>query len=475
LCVLWGVMTTTSSALREALRERARRERQRRRAVAVRDTPLTDWLTDVTPDFTWNWPHLLYIQQQLTRITNGDIRKLMIFIPPRHGKSELATIRYPVYRMERDPSTRVMLACYNQDLANLFSREARRIAIARDLLGGGINSQEEWEIAGGGSFRAASSGGGGVTGRGADLIIIDDPIRSRADANNAHLREKVWAWYRNDIRTRLEPGGAIILILTRWHTDDLAGRILASEDGPNWTVCSLPAEAEEDDPLGREVGEALCPDRFDLAELRDLKSVLQIDYFALYQQRPVAEEGGLYQRAWFRYDPPPRTPEGDLAFEMIAQVWDTASSVNGDYSVCLTVGVKENRAYVVDVYRARMETPDLLRQVRNQAERWHPTVILVEDASSGIAVIQMLRRETRLPLVAVPANRGGKLTHAKANLPYLEGGRVSFCPGPYLPEFEAELLSFPAARHDDQVDALNIALTRIFSSSPRKAGSHRGS
>ncbi|NTU82781.1 MAG: phage terminase large subunit [Chloroflexales bacterium] len=467
---------TTQQHLLDALRERARRERQRRRSEKIRAPPLQDWLKEVSPKFTWDWPHLVYIQQQLDRVTSGEIRKLMLFMPPRHGKSELTTIRYPIFRMERDPSLRVMLGCYNQDLANLFSRQARRIAVARGIVGGGINAQDEWEISGGGSFRAASIGGGGITGRGANLIIIDDPIRSREDADSPTFREKAWDWYSNDVRTRLEPGGAIILILTRWHQDDLAGRILASEDGLNWTVCSLPAEAEAGDPLGREVGAALCPERFDIAELHNIKSTMGIDYFALYQQRPVAEEGGLYQRAWFRYEHAPRTAEGDLDVEAIIQAWDTASSELGDYSVCVTAGVKDNRAYVLDVYRARLETPELLRQIKNLAERWQPTVLLVEDASNGIAVTQMLKRETRLPIIGVPPMRGGKLAQAKANLPYLEGGRVSFCPGAYLPEFERELLAFPAVAHDDQVDALNIALTRIFAAAvQRKATSHSGS
>lgn len=467
--------TPRSNPIQEAWRERAQRERSRRVRARVARIPLPEWLQLVTPDFTWDWPHLIYIQQQLDRITSGDIRKLMLFLPPRHGKSELATIRYPIYRMDRDPSIRVILGCYNQDLANLFSRQARRIAKGRGLLGGGIKAQDEWECIGGGSFRAASIGGGGVTGRGANLIIIDDPIRSREDANSALFREKAWEWYSNDIYTRLEPGGAIIIILTRWHQDDLAGRILASTDAPNWTVCSLPAEAEPDDPLGRAVGDPLCPSRFDREALRDIREVLGLDYYALYQQRPVAEEGGLYRRDWFRYERAPYTPEGDLDLEEIVQAWDTASSTVGDYSVCVTVGVKAQCAYILDVYRARLETPDVLRQVITQAARWHPTVLLVEEAVTGIAVVQMLRRETRLPIIGVTPARGGKIAHAKANLPYLEGGRVIFCPGAYLTTFEHELLSFPVVTNDDQVDAYNIALTRIFQSGPRRrAGSHSG-
>ncbi len=432
--------------------------------------PFADWLAEVTPTYTWDWPHLAYVRTALDQITSGAIAKLMIFMPPRHGKSELTTIRYPVYRMERDPSLRVLLGCYNQNLATLFSREARRIATRRGLAAqpGLKNTEAEWELTGGGGLRA-SAVGAAPTGRGANLIIIDDPVRSREDANSAAYRDKTYAWYTNDLYTRREPGAAIILIITRWHEDDLAGRILASEDGPNWTVCSLPAEAEAGDPLGREVGAPLCPERFDLPALHDLKRVLGLDYYALYQQRPVADTGAIYQRAWFCYDHAPAD------FEQMVQAWDTASSAVGDYSACVTVGVKGQRAYVLDIFRARLETPDLLRQVKNLAERWQPTVLLVEDASSGIAVTQMLRRETRLPILAVPPMRGGKLAHAKANLPYLEGERVVFCPGAYLPDFERELLSFPRGANDDQVDALNIALTRIFGSgTPRRAGSHRG-
>src|SRR6266498_727261 len=135
-------------------------------------TPFHDWLGAVTPAYTWDWDHLVFIQQQLARVSSGDIKKLMLFVPPRHGKSEMTTIRYPVYRMEMNPKLRVILGCYNQDLANKFSRDARKIARGRGIVGGGVCKQDEWEITGGGSYRAAGVGGG-VTGRGADLLLID--------------------------------------------------------------------------------------------------------------------------------------------------------------------------------------------------------------------------------------------------------------------------------------------------------------
>lgn len=455
--------------------ELARREYQRRHAAQRGALGLADWLPTVAPHLTWDWAHLRYIQAHLDRVTRGELMKLMIFCPPRHGKSVQTTIHYPIYRMERDPQTRIILGCYNQQLADYFSREARDLALKRKLLSPTKkNAQDEWYITGGGSFRAAGVGGG-VTGLGANLLIIDDPIRSREDANSENYREKTWNWYRNDMYTRLEPGGAIIIILTRWHEDDLAGRILASEDGPNWTVIALPAEAEVNDPLGRAAGEALCPERYDLAALASIKLVLGMDYYALYQQHPVGAQGGVYQKLWFLHGLPPTTVRGDYLFDARLQVWDTASSQLGDWSCCLTAGIANNHVYVLDVWRGRVESPDLLTEVRDQAARWSPRVILIEDSSNGTAVIQMLKRETKLPILAVKPMREGKLAHAKANLPYLEGGRVTFCPGTYLVDFERELLSFPQGTYDDQVDSLNILLTRVFGGNPQRAGSHAGS
>jgi predicted phage terminase large subunit-like protein len=461
-----------SYSLRDALLAQAQREQLRRKQASIKATSFPDWLREVTPEFRWDWDYIQYIQRQLQRVTDGEIKKLMIFCPPRHGKSAMSTVRYPAYRMEQNLGMRVMLGCYDQSLASLFSRETRRIMQNRGLRGGEVRAQDEWETIGGGSFRAVGVGGG-ITGRGADLIVIDDPIRSREEANSERWRDKIWAWYTNDIFTRLEPGGAIILIQTRWHEDDLAGRILASPDGPNWTVVQLPAEAEESDPLGRELGAALNPERFDIQALADIKLVLGLDYYALYQQRPMSAEGGLYKQVWFRYIAADELAK--VEFDYILQAWDTASSTLGDWSACVTAGVRGPEVTILDVFTARLEAPDLLRAVKEQAAKWSPRMILVEDASSGIAIQQMLRRETRLPVVPVPAFRGGKLSHAQANAPYIEGGRVIFGPGAYLTEFEHELLGFPAAKRDDQVDAFTILLTRIFTIALKRASSSDGS
>lgn len=247
----------------------------------------------------------------------------MLFVPPRHGKSELTTVRYPAWRLERKPTTRVIVGCYNSTLAEKFSRKARRICNERMALSRDRVAVSDWETEAGGGLRAVGVGSG-VTGQGGDLIIVDDPIKSREEANSQAYRERVWTWWTDDLYTRLEPDAAIVLILTRWHMDDLAGRILASEDAPNWTVVSLPAFAEANDPLGRSEGEALCPERFDERDLAEIKAVQGSSFEALYQQRPSALEGSIFKREWWRYyREAPR-------FSRIIQSWDTAFKAGQD-------------------------------------------------------------------------------------------------------------------------------------------------
>jgi len=209
--------------------------------------PFDAWLRRFTPNYNWDWKHLQVVQTQLQEITKGELDRLMLFMPPRHGKSECATVRYPVYRLFRKPDTRVIVAAYNQTLANRFSRKMRSLMRShgelKPLLSRDRAAAEEWETTAGGGVRAVGVGGG-VTGMGADLIVIDDPVKSREQAESQAFRERSWEWYTDDVYTRLEPNGGIILILTRWHEDDLAGRILTSDDAASWRVVRMPALAE---------------------------------------------------------------------------------------------------------------------------------------------------------------------------------------------------------------------------------------
>ncbi len=257
----------------------------------------------------------------------------MVFMPPRHGKSELVTIRYPIYRMERNPRLKVILAAHTQDLADEFSGHARRIARERLTLSREQAALSDWKTAAGGGLTAVGVRTA-VTGRGGGLIVIDDPVKGHEEAANAKERAKLHQWYRTDLFTRGEPKAPMLLIQTRWHEEDLAGTILRSPEGPRWEVLRLPALAEtqeerddwarkhgrptgEPEPLGREPGAALWPEQYSREDL--LGAVLTPAEFAsLYQQTPFPTGGTLFQRAWF--DAAEGMPEGVRCLRF----WDCA-------------------------------------------------------------------------------------------------------------------------------------------------------
>lgn len=414
-----------------------------------------DWLETVSPLFQWQWKHLTYIREHLKAIVPGASKKLAIFIPPRHGKSEMVTVRFPGYYLENNPDKRVIVGCYNQTLANKFSRKTRRIMRERIALSNERTAVEDWETTQGGGYRAVGVGGG-ITGQGGDLILIDDPVKSREEANSEAYRERLWDWYTDDLYTRLEPGASIILIQTRWHQDDLAGRILANEDAKNWDVISLPAIADPNDPLGRAEGEALCPERYDVAKLLEIQSIQKGNFQSLYQQRPTAAEGAILKREYWRYYK--MLPDTNK----IVQSWDTAFKVKkeNDYSVCLTVGMTDTGFYAMDRWKHRVEFPELKRAVIQKAEQFQPSEILIEDKASGQSLIQELRRETRLPIIAIQVDTD-KVARANASTGVLEAGKFYLPEGePWVLDFIDSCAIFPNGAHDDDVDSLTQFLSR---------------
>jgi predicted phage terminase large subunit-like protein len=420
---------------------------------------LLPWLQRVSPAYRWDWPHLRYIQDALERVTQGELRRLLICIPPRHGKSELATVRYSVYRLVNDPGLRIIVGAYNQILANKFSRKARRIAEVELQLASDRYAVEDWETTAGGGVRAVGVGGG-ITGQGGDLIVIDDPVKSREEAESQAYRDRCWEWYTDDLYTRLEPGGAVILIMTRWHADDLAGRILASETAGEWTVINLPAEAEEGDPLGRPLGAPLCPERYDSEALADRRRVLgAYGYNALYGQRPSPPEGGMLKRSWWRrYDTPPER------FDEVIQSWDmTFKDTKASDFVCGQVwGRRGAEAYLLDLVWGRFDIVATLAAVRALSARWpQATAKYVEDKANGPAVIAMLRQEIGGMIAVEP--EGGKVARVVAVSPTIEAGNV-YLPrfAPWADAFIEECAAFPTGANDDQVDAMSQALLKML-------------
>lgn len=419
------------------------------------------WLREITPLWTWTWMYQLYIQQYLDKITSGELRRLMLFMPPRHGKSEMVTIRYPVYRLERDPATRIIVGAYNQTLADKFSRKSRKIARERFILSDERTAVEDWETENGGGLRAVGVGGG-ITGQGGDLIIIDDPVKSRKEANSKTYRDMVYDWYTDDLYTRLEPDGAMILIMTRWHEDDLAGRILSSEDGPNWMVITLPALADKDDPLGRLKGDALNPARYPVGELEKIRQAIgNRSFTALYQQTPTEQEGDIFRRSDFRYVE--AEPEGG----QYVRYWDKAASLDGDYTAGVLIARIENSYYIVDVVRGRWTTGErdrvMLATAATDKNKYGSVRIWWEQepGSSGLDVSRSLT--TLLAGYSVHADRvtGDKAFRAEPLASQVEMGNVHLVKGRWNNDFIDEVCSFPNGAHDDQVDAASGAFSRL--------------
>jgi predicted phage terminase large subunit-like protein len=298
--------------------------------------------------------------------------------------------------------------------------------------------------------------GGSITGRGANLFLIDDPLKDREEANSVTIRKLLHEWYANVAYTRLEPGGAIVLIQTRWHEDDLAGWILREHPREDWHILNMPAIAEEDEGWRKE-GEALWPARFPLQELEAIKAAIgSAAWASLYQQRPAAAEGQIFRREWWQYYNDP--PESGL----VVQSWDCAfkAGKENDYSVCTTWIATRRGYFLVSLWRGRVQFPDLKRQLDLQFQAWHPSAILVEDSASGQSLIQELCTTNRPIIPRKPDS--DKISRAQAVTPLIESGRV-FLPqaAGWLGDFVDEFAAFPNAAHDDSVDSLTQALNYL--------------
>jgi predicted phage terminase large subunit-like protein len=398
--------------------------------------------------------------EKLEAVARGEIKRLMIFEPPRHGKSLTATQFFPAWYFGRNPTKSIISSTYGQDLSDDFGRKVRNICaseIQRAIFPGFTISEDASAIrrfttSVGGSYYAVGRGGP-ITGRGADLLLIDDPLKDAEEARSEVVRKTLHEWFSSVAYTRLQPDGAIVLVQTRWHEDDLAGRLLTQ--GEHWEVINMPAIAEEDNSF-RKAGEALWPERFPLPVLEAIR--LQIGgsaWASLYQQRPSAAQGAIFRRDWWR-----TYRELPAVFKRKVQSWDTAfkTGAENDYSVCTTWGVTDNGYYLLARWRERVEFPELKRVVALQADEWLPNAILVEDKASGQSLIQELKLATRFPILAIKVD-SDKVTRAEAVTPLIEAGRV-YLPesAPWLADFIDETAAFPNAAHDDQVDSTTQAL-----------------
>lgn len=407
--------------------------------------------------------HTQAIVERLEALERRDIDKLILAVPPRFGKSYLTSERFPAWWIGRNPAETVVLASYGQELAERSSRRARSI-VASDRwpfdtrLSGDTSAMNRWDVTGGGGLIAAGVGSA-LTGMGAHALIVDDPIKDRAEAESPTIRDATWTWFQDVARTRLMPRGVQLLIQTRWHEDDLAGRILNSRQAKNWETLILPAIAEDDDPLGRAEGEELWPERGIPLPSVELGEISARSWASLYQQNPTPLEGALFSAPWFerRYT---SIPSGVRTIMAVDGAWKTG--VSHDFSVIAVWAASATHFYLVDVWRQRVEFPALKTAVVNMFQQHRPREVIVEDAASGTAIIQSLRAESRLPIIGLPA-KGSKEARAEAVTPLFEAGRILLpVHAPWLDAWIEEHLRFGSgAKHDDQVDTTSLALTRL--------------
>jgi predicted phage terminase large subunit-like protein len=420
-------------------------------------------------DYVSTW-HVEAIAWQLERVRRGEIRRLIINMPPRSLKSIMASVAFPAFVLGHQPSRRIICVSYSGDLSRKHSNDFRalieshwyRAAFTATRIGAFKDSETEIEFSARG-FRLATSVGGTLTGRGGDIIVIDDPLKPD-DALSETKRSAANQWFANTLLSRLDDkrSGAIVIVMQRVHMDDLTGFVTGQSE--EWEILNLPAIAEADEviPISdteihcRKAGEALSPVREPIAVLENLKIQLGSDAFsAQYQQTPAPPGGAMVKRHWVRRYGEELPPHAERL--MTVQSWDTASKggPHNDWSVCTTwILTRRKRWYLLDVWRRRVDYP---AAVRNLAKQWSARRVLVEDAVTGTALVQELR-ETIWGIVAVKpvGDKASRMAVASAKF---EAGQV-FLPerAEWLPDLEAELFAFPGARHDDQCDSISQAL-----------------
>lgn len=445
--------------------------------------------------------HIRYLCAKLQDAMNRKVKRLLVCFPPGHAKSFCISWHFPGFYLGTFPDHNIIAVTHTESFSETWGRRVRNLMLGDEhkLIFPGAQIAEDsraagrWDTTENGTYYATGVGGS-VTGKRSNLIILDDLIRGQEDANSQLVRDNMWDWYGADLYSRQKAEGIIVFITTRWHLDDLAGRLIAAEKngGDKWEKVIFPAFALENDPLGRKVGAPLWPDVIDKAMLENIRKQPAMTsrlWSALYQQNPVEAEGNVLKRSWFkpwRYKEPPKC-------NYILQTWDTAGSTskNAAYSAGITLGVFDDpdsgglpAVILLAATRARLLYPDLRKLVQRCAHNYlddHPTIprqsppakkpdmILVERKHSGEQLIPDLMR-AGIPVTGVnPGLYGSKDSRINLASPLIENGRFYIptqppnftVPRRFADDFVTEVCSYPAAASRDYVDALSQGLIRI--------------
>ena len=424
------------------------------------------------------WPgfidgrHHKVMGKKFQEIADGKVKRLIINMPPRHTKSEFASYLLPAWFLGKFPGKKIIHTSNTAELAVGFGRKFRNLVDSEQYakifpnvnLRSDSKAAGRWATNAGGEYFAIGVGGT-VTGKGADLLIIDDPHSEQEAAlaaTSPEIFDKVYEWYTSGPRQRLQPGGSIIVVMTRWSKKDLTGKILQSmidKDGEHWEVISFPAILPSGNPL--------WPEFWSLPELEALRLELPAGKWnAQYQQEPTSEEGAIIKREWWRLWEPEKPPK----CQFIIQSWDTAftKSERADYSACTTWGVfykdeNENDPNVIllDAFKKRMEFPELKEKAFNHYKEWEPDAFIVEAKASGAPLIYELRA-MGIPVSEFTPSRGNdKMVRINSVSDLFASGKV-WAPGTrWADELIEEMAAFPNSDHDDLVDSSTQALIRF--------------
>jgi predicted phage terminase large subunit-like protein len=455
--------------------------------------PTPGYLAKAIDPSTVQTPALDLIDEALVWAYSTPGARLAISIGPQEGKSSRVTKAGSLWALIRNPDTRIGIASYAQPLAEGFGRDIRNTITTNDGTDGTLDlglriapdygSAKRWQIDGHRGGIVCVGIGSGFTGRSAEVLVIDDPFADMKQAQSAYYREQVWGWYRSVATRRLAPGGPVILIMTRWHEDDLAGRLLGAEDGHRWRVINIPALADHDpakgqsDPLGREPGEWMESARgrtpAEWEEIR-IESGSRV-FAALYQGRPSPDTGNVWLRGWWRrYHEPiwsqhPEIPGAYLVRDVdeVVMSWDlTFKDTKGsDYVAAGVLARRGADVYLLDVVRKRLSFTDTITAFAALVARWpQATRKLIEDKANGPAVISSLK--SKIPGIVPVTPKDSKYARATAVAPFIEAGNV-LLPDPEIALFDPEELiteaaGFPNAAHDDLVDMMSQGLAELL-------------
>ena len=435
-------------------------------------------------DYKTQWFHR-DIAIQLQRLYAGEIKRLMLFVPPQNGKSTLASRYFPAWVFGKNPNTRIIHAAYGYDLVQGFSRDIQRIIdtpeyysifenttlndnhVRANSSKGYKRTVEEFEIVNSTGSYYCSSVGGGITGKSCDIAIIDDPIKGAADANSKTIRDNIWNWYNGDLLTRIRNESKIIIIMTRWHVDDLAGRLLEKE--PNkWTVVSYPAIKENNDNNNdiRNIGEPLWPNEHSLEMLLDKQKSNPSMFAALYQQNPVIQGGNIVKSEWFKYCDFEefKKIKGDRPIDFwldTAYTDKTKADPSGIIATCLVNG----KMYIINAKKVHYEFPELIEFIKLWVKENGYTSgsrIFIEPKANGLSVIQHLKKQTGLNVLKGKEPKGDKTTRLEVAAPSIQADKVVLIKDIWNDSFISEICSFPSVAHDEYVDVIGYAIDYYY-------------